>query len=62
MTYTKQDLEKAIDILNAPSRHINITHMSQDNNKEHVLYSSDLVRAFEIAIEVMEERNKDLTK
>lgn len=61
MAYTKQELEKAIEILNAPSKHIRCVHETKCG-MEFKIYSADLVRAFEVAIEVMGEKNNDLTE
>lgn len=55
MAYTKQEVEKAIDTLNKPSKHIQHVHKTE-NGMDFMCYSSDLVRAFEVAIEVLEEK------
>lgn len=60
MAYTKQEIESAISVLNAPSKHIRHIHESE-NERDITCYSSDLVRAFEVAIEVLEEKNSQLS-
>ena len=59
MAYTKQKLENAIETLKTPSKHIRCVHETKCG-MEFKTYSADLVRAFEVAIEVMEEKNNDL--
>ena len=59
MAYTKQEIESAISVLNAPAKHIQNIHESE-NERDIICYSSDLVRAFEVAIEVLEEKNRQL--
>ena len=60
MAYTKQEVEKAIDILNKPTKHIQHIHKTE-NGMDFMCYSSDLVRAFEVAIEVLEEKNSQMS-
>lgn len=59
MTYTKQEVEKAISVLNKPSKHIKPVYKA-DNGIDFLSYSAELVKAFEVAIEVLEEKNNQL--
>lgn len=56
MAYTKQEVEKAISVLNKPSCHIKYIHGAEN----FMTYSADLVRAFEVAIDVLEEKRNQL--
>lgn len=53
MAYTTEEVRKAIDVLNKPSKHIQCVHRTE-NGMDFLHYSADLVRAFEVAVEVME--------
>lgn len=59
MAYTKQEIEMAINVLNRPSKHIKPVYKA-DNGIDFLSYSAELVRAFEVAIEVLEEKNNQL--
>ena len=54
MAYTKQELEESMEVLLHPSEHIKIY-------KDELTYSAKLVRAFEIAIKLMNNANNDMT-
>lgn len=58
MSYTSQEIEKAIEVLNAPSNHIRDIR-TPDGGKDGRTYSADLVKAFEVAIEVLHEKQMD---
>ena len=45
---------KAIEVFEKPSKHIKMVHKTK-NEMEFYAYSSDLVKAFEIAIQALEE-------
>lgn len=59
MAYTKEEVEKAISVLNKPSCHIKFVHRTE-NCMDFMTYSAELVRAFEVAIEVLEEKKKEV--
>ena len=59
MAYTKQEVEKAISVLTKPSCHIKHVYRTE-NGMDFMTYSADLVRTFEVAIEVLEEKRKQL--
>ena len=59
MAYAKQEVEKAISVLNKPSCHIKHVYRTE-NGMDFMTYSADLVRTFEVAIEVLEEKRKQL--
>ena len=59
MAYTKQEVEKAISVLNKPSCHINHVYKTE-NGMDFMFFCKDLVSTFEVAIEVLEEKRKQL--
>jgi hypothetical protein len=52
MSYTKQELEESIKVLTYPGDHIKLY-------KDELTYSAKLIRAFEIAIELMNATNNN---
>lgn len=60
MSCTKQEVEKVISVLNKPTCHINHVYRTE-NGMDFMTYSADLVRTFEVAIEVLEEKRKQLS-
>ena len=54
-------VKEAIEVLNKPSDHIKTIHIKDKGKvvcREEIVYSADLVQAFEMAIEALEKQSK----
>lgn len=58
MGFTKNDIEKSIEVLENPSKYIHCAHKTE-NGMDFMYYHSDFVKALEVAIESMMIRLKE---
>ena len=53
MIYAKEEIEKAVETLKNPSSHIKV---AREHGTDHFAYSTDLVKALEIATGILNEK------